>query len=350
MSQSNSPKTCNPELSSLLDQIAFKLRLKHTDFNEDYVPLPQTRATTNYSNLARNSHRKTNLRTLFTLINQRLNELIPLCGCAPGKYQIGLRIVSVEASFGNQPYVDLPLTEMLEASVTNQTTGETIEGALGMNFSSYIRDYDFNVVFPSIRAGNATLAQQDEFGLLHGLLYQLQFKDFWCDGVIERETITAISVSTRKRYQRQSTPHPILGHPYSELPPPSPTTHYFNKMGLDSVYYMPTGSTAPFAIYLKDGDIHRFTPVELASLVAVMDTFQRIYRPEIYNRHKPAGEKFQPSLCNTHYQPLNLIYDRDERNVLALAQAKRIEKVFLLPFAPQLRAMMDTYLTFEKTS
>jgi hypothetical protein len=60
-----------------------------------------------------------------------------------------------------------------------------------------------------------------------------------------------------------------------------------------------------------------------------MDTFQRIYRPEIYNTIERAGEIFNPSLTNREYTKLALWYDRIERETLALNQALLAEQAFI---------------------
>ena len=51
-----------------------------------------------------------------------------------------------------------------------------------------------------------------------------------------------------------------------------------------------------------------------------MDTFQKIYRPEIYNANSAAGKSYQPSLKHQDYSLTRIVYDREERSRLAVEQ------------------------------
>lgn len=63
-----------------------------------------------------------------------------------------------------------------------------------------------------------------------------------------------------------------------------------------------------------------------------METFQKIYRPEIYNANHAAGASYQPSLTNTDFTPTSIVYDREERSRLAREQGKFAEEHFIKPY------------------
>ncbi len=63
-----------------------------------------------------------------------------------------------------------------------------------------------------------------------------------------------------------------------------------------------------------------------------MDTFQKIYRPEIYNANSTAGKLYQPSLQNQDYSLTRIVYDREERSQLAIEQGKFAEEHFIKPY------------------
>jgi hypothetical protein len=63
-----------------------------------------------------------------------------------------------------------------------------------------------------------------------------------------------------------------------------------------------------------------------------METFQKIYRPEIYNANSVAGKTFQPSLKHEDYSLTRVVYDREERGRLAIEQGKYAEEHFIKPY------------------
>jgi hypothetical protein len=89
-----------------------------------------------------------------------------------------------------------------------------------------------------------------------------------------------------------------------------------------------------------------FGPVAglLASTIAAMETFQRIYRPEIYNAHSAAGERYQPDLKNRDHSPTDVVYDRDERSQLAVEQGKYAEERLIKPYRALLEQWSANYL------
>lgn len=218
--------------------------------------------------------------------------------------------------------------------------GGAVAGPIGCNYSSYVRDYDFNVVLPRIRAG---LAPDDRgtFGDLHGLLYRLQFRRHRPLGVLDDAAVIAISVSHGREYRRTGDVHPMLGVAYRSVGEPSVTTGYFAKMGLTASFFMPPGSRAPLAFYHEPGDLVGRPREYLAALVAVMDTFESIYRPEIYPTRSPAGDCFIADLHDPDHDRPPAVYDRLERDAsLGPAQAERCRREFLEPDAAAIARLM----------
>ena len=89
-------------------------------------------------------------------------------------------------------------------------------------------------------------------------------------------------MSTSKTYQRTLNQHPILGVEYqqNEL---STTDRYLAKMGMKVRFFMPHNGVAPLAYYFHGDLLGDYTNLELISTISTMETFQKIYRPEIYN-------------------------------------------------------------------
>ena len=83
--------------------------------------------------------------------------------------------------------------------------------------------------------------------------------------------------------------HPVLGVEYQQNEF-SLTDQYFEKMGLQVRFFMPPNSVAPLAFYFLGDLLGDYTNLELISTISTMETFQRIYRPEIYNANSAAGE------------------------------------------------------------
>ena len=67
------------------------------------------------------------------------------------------------------------------------------------------------------------------------------------------------------------------------------------------------------------------------STISTLDSFQKIYRPEIYNANSPAGKSYRPSLNNTDFSFTRIVYDREERSRLAMAQGIFAKEHFIQP-------------------
>ena len=143
--------------------------------------------------------------------------------------------------------------------------------------------------------------------------------------------VMCLSVSENRTYHRTGNHHPILGFEY-QSDKSSLTVQYFKKMGLQVRYFMPPNSVAPFAFYFFGDLLADYTNLELISTISTMDTFQKIYRPEIYNANSIAGEYYKPSLKNQDHSITKIRYNREERSQLGIEQGKFSEKYFIKPY------------------
>ena len=320
----------------MADDVAFSITT--TRFDEHYTPAESSRITTNFANLARGEHREQNLRNTLTMIDRRFNDLMPCDNPTGDRYTLELEIVSVQLEFAAEGADQrFPLLEVLDIHVLDRLTGLRTQGIVGNNFSSYVRDYDFSVLLPAAaaRAGEQAAggapAVPEDFGDLHGKL----FDDFLASPVYRERfaqpPVICISVSTSKTYQRTENQHPVLGVEYlqNEL---SSTDHYFAKMGLQVRFFMPPNSVAPLAFYFRGDLLGDYSNLELIGTISTMETFQKIYRPEIYNANSAAGKRYQPSLNNQDYSVTQIVYDREERSQLAVKQGKFAEECFIKPY------------------
>jgi len=103
-------------------------------------------------------------------------------------------------------------------------------------------------------------------------------------------------------------------------------------MGLQVRYFMPKNSVAPLAFYFTGDLLRDYTNPELIGTISTMETFQKIYRPEIYNANSAAGQLYQPSLTHQDHSLTKIVYDREERSQLAIEQGKFTEEHFIKPY------------------
>lgn len=305
---------------------------KSTRFDENYRPSDGTRITTNFANLARGERRQQNLRHALQMINNRFNALAHWDNPAADRYTVELDIISVELNLeGNGVHEPFPLIELLKVSFFDTHYNKRIDGIVGNSFSSYVRDYDFSILLPEYNAHRAEFEIPDNFGVLHGELFKLFVGSSTYKACFDKAPVICISVSTSKKYERTVNQHPILGIEYRQNEPSS-TDQYFEKMGLQVRFFMPAGSVAPLAFYFQGDLLADYTNLELIGTVSTMDTFQRIYRPEIYNANCIAGKVFRPSLANADYSVTRVVYDREERSQLAVKQGKFAQEHFIEPY------------------
>jgi hypothetical protein len=311
---------------------AFAFHIKSLRFDENYRPLDGTRITTNFANLARGEHRRENLRNTLKMIDNRFNDLACWDNPAGDRYTVELDIISVEMDMESESAEAVfPLIEILKTTIVDKQSNERIEGITGNNFSSYVRDYDFSVRLPEYNQDRATFSTPDDFGDLHGKLFRHFVNSSAYKDSFKKPPVICISASSSKTYRRTENNHPILGAEYQqdEL---SSTDQYFGKMGLKVRYFMPRNSVAPLAFYFPGDLLGDYTNLELISTISTMETFQKIYRPEIYNANAAAGLVYQPSLKHQDYSLTKIVYDREERSQLAIKQGKFTEEHFIKPY------------------
>lgn len=322
---------------------AFTFRIKNICFDENYQPSDNTRITTNFANLARGESRQENLRNTLRMIDNRFNNLAYWDNPSGDRYSVNLEIISVEMGVDTQDGSEVfPLIEILKTNIIDKKTGERIDGIAGNNFSSYVRDYDFSVLLPEHNNNKSTFSTPDDFGDLHGKL----FKSFVNSDVYKenfnKPPVICISASSSKTYHRTENRHPILGVEYQQNESSS-TDQYFEKMGLQVRFFMPPNSSAPLAFYFLGDLLLDYTNLELIGTISTMETFQKIYRPEIYNANSSAGKVYQPSLKNQDYSLTQIVYDRVERSQLAIKQGKFAEERFIKPYKNILEQWADNY-------
>lgn len=312
-------------------------------FDEDYQPSDNTRATTNFANLARGASRQQNLRNTLAMINNRFNALAHWDNPKGERYSVELDIISVDMKIDHQGIVSsFPAIEVLQTTVVDHLSNTRIEGMVGNNFSSYVRDYDFSVLLQEHNQGQAQFSVPDDFGELHGNIFKSFVSSSTYRQNFSKQPVICLSVSDNKVYHRTGSEHPILGVEY-EPNEPSLTEQYFKKMGLQVRYFMPPNSVAPLAFYFVGDLLADYTNLELISTISTMETFQRIYRPEIYNANAAAGHSYQPSLQNQDHSLTQIVYDREERNRLALEQGKFTEEHFIKPYQALLEQWSEQY-------
>ncbi len=310
----------------------FTFSIKSLRFDENYQPSDSTRITTNFANLARGESREQNLRNTLKMIDSRFNDLAHWDNPTGDRYSVELDIITAEMTLGANGNANaFPLIEVLKTNIVDKKTGNRIDGIVGNNFSSYVRDYDFSVLLPEYNDNKPTFSTPDDFGDLHGKLFKHFVDSEAYKANFEKPPVICISVSSSKTYHRTDNHHPILGVEYqqSEF---SPTDQYFEKMGLQVRYFMPPNSVAPLAFYFQDDLLGAYTNLELIGTISTMEAFQRIYRPEIYNANSAAGKRYQPSLKNQDYSLTQIVYDRVERSQLAVKQGKFAEAHFIKPY------------------
>ncbi|MDC9502239.1 MULTISPECIES: DUF1852 domain-containing protein [unclassified Pseudoalteromonas] len=308
--------------------ITFNIKSQRLD--ENYQPAENTRITTNFANLARGEHRQQNLRKALNMINNRFNTLANWDNPTAERYSVELEIISVDIGLDENSQ-SFPSIEILKTNIIDTKTNKRIEGIVGNNFSSYVRDYDFSVLLQQHNKNKPQFSIPDNFGELHGKLFQSFVSSNTYKQHFKKPPVICLSVSDNKTYHRTANQHPILGIEYQPNES-SLTEQYFKKMGLQVRYFMPANSAAPFALFFFGDLLNDYTNLELISTISTMETFQKIYRPEIYNANAKAGNVFKPNLKNADHSLTQIIYDRDERSKLAAEQGKFAEEHFIKPY------------------
>ncbi len=309
---------------------AFTFTIKSICLDENYHPSDNTRITTNFANLARGESRQENLRNALKMINNSFNALAHWDNPKGDRYSVELEIVSVDMGIVSHDQA-FPSIEVLKTNIVDHKTNERIEGIVGNNFSSYVRDYDFSVLLLDHNKNKQRFSIPDNFGELHGKLFKYFLSSAEYQQHFSKPPVICLSVSDNKTYHRTGNQHPVLGFEYQPNDS-SLTEQYFKKMGLQVRYFMPPNSVAPLAFYFVGDLLNDYTNLELISTISTMGTFQKIYRPEIYNANAVAGKCYQPNLKNADHSLTQIVYDREERGQLAIEQGKFAEEHFIKPY------------------
>ena len=321
------------------NELTFKL--KSTAFDESYQPSDGTRLTTNFANLARGRYRQANLRNALTMINNRFNALANWDNSQGNRYSVELEIISVEMNIqGSRD--SFPTIEILKTHIVDHKTDKRIEGIVGNNFSSYVRDYDFSIRLQEHNKHQPKFSIPNDFGELHGKLFKHFVTSNTYKQNFKKPPVICLSVSDNKTYQQTDNHHPILGIEY-QPDGSSLTEQYFKKMGLQVRYFMPPNSVAPLAFYFFGDLLNDYSNLELISTICTMETFQKIYRPEIYNANATAGKSYRPDLKNLDHSLTQIVYDREERSQLASEQGKFTEETLIKPYQTVLEQFTASY-------
>jgi hypothetical protein len=319
----------------------FTFIIKSTSFDESYHPSDNTRITTNFANLARGNYRQANLRNALKMIDNRFNALANWDNTKGERYSVALEIISVDVDIKGSGDT-FPSIEILKTNIIDHKTNKRIEGIVGNNFSSYVRDYDFSVLLQDHNKNKTKFCIPNNFGELHGKLFQYFVNSAVYKQNFNKLPVICISISENKTYHRTENQHPVLGIEYQPNES-SLTEQYFKKMGLQVRYFMPPNSVAPLAFYFFGDLLNDYTNLELISTICTMETFQKIYRPEIYNANATAGKSYQPNLKNLDHSLTQIVYDRVERSQLANEQGKFTEEHFIKPHQTVLEQWSANY-------
>ncbi|MHA2709005.1 DUF1852 domain-containing protein [Vibrio owensii] len=319
----------------------FNFAIKSIRFDENYQPSDSTRITTNFANLARGGSRQNNLRNALRMIDNRFNALAHWDNPNGDRYSVELEIISVDMDIQCSGEA-FPSIEVLKTNIVDRKTNERIEGIVGNNFSSYVRDYDFSVLLLDHNKDQPQFSIPADFGELHGKLFKAFVKSESYQQHFQKPPVICLSVSDNKVYRRTDNQHPVLGLEYQPNES-SLTEQYFKKMGLQVRYFMPPNSVAPLAFYFFGDLLNDYSNLELMSTISTMETFQKIYRPEIYNANAVAGQCYQPNLKNLDHSLTQIVYDREERSQLAKEQGKFAEEHFIKPYQAILEQWSANY-------
>lgn len=313
-------------------------------FNEEYQPSNKTRLTTNFANLARGESRQENLRNVLKMIDNRFNDLAHWDNAKRDRYSIELEIVSFKMALDGRNNINrFPLIEVLNTTIIDKKDNKRIAGIVGNSFSSYVRDYDFSILLVNYNKNKSEFSVPQNYGNLHGNIFKSIINSTVYMKNFKKLPVICLSVSTNKTYHRTENRHPVLGIEYRQHEF-SLTDQYFAKMGMTVRYFMPANSMAPLAFYFFGDLLSDYSNLELISTISTMESFQKIYRPEIYNTNSAAPDYYRPSLKHQDYSFTRIVYDREERNQLAVAQGKYTEEKFIKPYQDILEQWSTTHI------
>ena len=194
---------------------AFACSIKRIRFDENYQPADSTRLTTNFANLARGESREQNLRNTLRMINNRFNALAHWDNPQSDRYSVEIDIISVDLDIEGKGQT-FPVIETLKTTIIDHQTHQRIDGMIGNSFSSYVRDYDFSVVLPAYFKNQPKSNAPENFGDLHGKLYQYLVNSEVFKAEFKKLPVICLSVSTTKTYYQTANQHAVLGIEYKQ--------------------------------------------------------------------------------------------------------------------------------------
>lgn len=230
----------------------------------------------------------------------------------------------------------------MQTTIVDKKNNLRIPGIVGNNFSSYVRDYDFSVLLLEHNKNQQHFSVPEKFGELHGNIFRHFVSSPEYKENFRKGPVICLSVSSKDTYRRTGNQHPVLGIEY-QPDGESLTELYFAKMGLKVRYFMPENSVAPFAFFYTGDLLNDYSNLELIATISTMETFQKIYRPEIYNANSSAGLCFRPDLNQQDHSFTKIVYDREERSRLAIEQGRFTEEYFIKPYKHILEQWSDNY-------
>ncbi|HAG02652.1 MAG TPA: DUF1852 domain-containing protein, partial [Leclercia adecarboxylata] len=109
-----------------------------------------------------------------------------------------------------------PAIEILKTNILDKKTHERVEGIVGNNFSSYVRDYDFSVLLPDHNKQQDAFSIPHDFGALHGNIFKHFVNSPAYQQNFNKPPVICLSVSNKNVYQRIGNEHPVLGIEYQQ--------------------------------------------------------------------------------------------------------------------------------------
>ena len=214
-----------------------------------------------------------------------------------------------------------PAADFLRMRVIHRRTQAVVASSFGANASYIFRDTDFYLILPTLKKsadGTITTAEFGDCGKLNAMLYRAMFRATSPIGVLDRYPVSCIAVSDKYPLHRTGAEHPVLGVVYASdqeaARKRSLTDRYFQLMGLQGSNYLPPGEHAPYR-FMHHGDLLDRSDYELASVIAVMSVFQKLFQYEMYCADEEPGAVYQADRSKP-YTPLAgfPLYDRAARN------------------------------------
>nr|CAC81934.1 hypothetical protein [Aliivibrio salmonicida] len=97
------------------------------------------------------------------MIDNRFNALANWDNAKGDRYSVELEIISVDLDIKGSGNT-FPSIEILKTIIVDHKTNKRIEGIVGNNFSSYVRDYDFSVLLQNHNKNQPKFSIPDNFG------------------------------------------------------------------------------------------------------------------------------------------------------------------------------------------